>query len=258
MAAANGGSFKDGFIGGAIGFGVGLAFGPAGVAIRGTAADSIAARTAIAAVGGGVGSKLAGGSFADGAYSAAFFHLFNSELTFEKEEFDGLWVISETDLSEPDGLRFGDNYQGFTSYYDFASGKTIVTHQWQHHGSTYSAAPWEFFLGGSAAMAGGRSVVAPGFRDLGINMAGYSHVTGRVYYDRGMIRLTAEFRNESWRLTLRKTAYHEGFHRAVAPINAGIRSLFGMEKTPYHTFKSWRYVEEAFADAWGWVGGTLR
>jgi hypothetical protein len=80
MAAANGGSFKDGFMGGAIGFGVGLAFGPAGVAIRGTGADSIAARTAIAAVGGGVGSKLAGGSFADGAYSAAFFHLFNGEV----------------------------------------------------------------------------------------------------------------------------------------------------------------------------------
>jgi hypothetical protein len=40
---------------------------------------SIAARTAIAAIGGGVGSKLAGGSFADGAYSAAFFHLFNQE-----------------------------------------------------------------------------------------------------------------------------------------------------------------------------------
>jgi hypothetical protein len=43
-------------------------------------ADSIAARTAIAAVGGGVGSKLAGGSFADGAYSAAFFHLFSTEI----------------------------------------------------------------------------------------------------------------------------------------------------------------------------------
>jgi hypothetical protein len=79
MTAANGGSFKDGFIGGAIGFGVGLPFGAAGVAIKGSGVEAIAARTAIAAVGGGVGSKLAGGSFEEGAYSAAFFHLFNNE-----------------------------------------------------------------------------------------------------------------------------------------------------------------------------------
>jgi hypothetical protein len=31
-------------------------------------------------LGNGVGSKLAGGSFAEGAYSAAFFHLFNNEV----------------------------------------------------------------------------------------------------------------------------------------------------------------------------------
>ena len=79
MTAANGGSFKDGFIGGAIGFGVGLPFGGAGGMIQGTDLGSIAARTTIAAIGGGVASKLSGGSFADGAYSAAFFHLFNSE-----------------------------------------------------------------------------------------------------------------------------------------------------------------------------------
>ena len=80
MSAANGGSFKDGFIGGAIGFGVGLPFGGAGGMIQGSGPGAIAARTAIAAIGGGVGSKLAGGSFADGAYSAAFNHLFNNEL----------------------------------------------------------------------------------------------------------------------------------------------------------------------------------
>jgi len=97
MAAANGGSFKDGFIGGAIGFGVGLPFGSAGVALRGTGADSIAARTAIAAVGGGVGSKLAGGSFADGAYSVAFFHLFNNEL----EVLNQLLVKGNENLARP-------------------------------------------------------------------------------------------------------------------------------------------------------------
>ena len=77
MAVANGGSFKDGFIGGAIGFGVGLPFEGTGGMIHGSGPGAIAARTAIAAVGGGVGSKLSGGSFADGAYSAAVFHLFN-------------------------------------------------------------------------------------------------------------------------------------------------------------------------------------
>ena len=40
---------------------------------------SIAARTAIAAVAGGIGSVALGGKFADGAYSGAFFHLFNNE-----------------------------------------------------------------------------------------------------------------------------------------------------------------------------------
>lgn len=80
MNAANGGSFKDGFVGGAVGFVVGLPFGAAGGAIKGVSPAAIAARTAIAAVGGGIGSKLSGGSFADGAYSAAFFHLFNEEL----------------------------------------------------------------------------------------------------------------------------------------------------------------------------------
>ncbi len=74
MTAANGSSFKDGFIGGAIGFGVGLPFGGAGGMIHGTDLGSIVA------IGVGIASKLSGGSFADGAYSAAFFHLFNSEL----------------------------------------------------------------------------------------------------------------------------------------------------------------------------------
>lgn len=42
-------------------------------------AAGVAMRTTVAAVGGGVGSALSGGGFADGAYSAAFFHLFNNE-----------------------------------------------------------------------------------------------------------------------------------------------------------------------------------
>jgi hypothetical protein len=99
MAAANGGSFKDGFIGGAIGFGVGLPFGGTGGMIKGGGLGAIAARTAIAAVGGGVGSKLAGGSFADGAYSAAFFHLFNSELENLQEGLRRSWEGAKAALS---------------------------------------------------------------------------------------------------------------------------------------------------------------
>ncbi len=41
---------------------------------------AVAGRTAIAAVSGGVAAVATGGKFADGAYSAAFFHLFNAEL----------------------------------------------------------------------------------------------------------------------------------------------------------------------------------
>lgn len=42
--------------------------------------QGVALRTTIAAVSGGVASALTGGKFADGAYSAAFLHLFNDEM----------------------------------------------------------------------------------------------------------------------------------------------------------------------------------
>jgi len=87
MSEANGGSFRDGFIGGLIGAGIsgitsripGLSglYDEASATYRSVA--SIAARTAIAAVSGGIGSVALGGKFADGAYSGAFFHLFNNE-----------------------------------------------------------------------------------------------------------------------------------------------------------------------------------
>ncbi|MCX6855945.1 MAG: hypothetical protein NTV80_13680 [Verrucomicrobia bacterium] len=82
MSEANGGSFRDGFIGGVLGAGM------TGIGMKlygGTALATsdkvwaIAGRTAIAAVSGGLGSMALGGKFADGAYSAAFFHLFNNE-----------------------------------------------------------------------------------------------------------------------------------------------------------------------------------
>jgi hypothetical protein len=81
MTAAQGGSFKDGFIGSLIGAGVSAVTGavfPGLDAIEG--AKGVLIRTAIASISGGAASALAGGKFADGAYSAAFFHLFNAEL----------------------------------------------------------------------------------------------------------------------------------------------------------------------------------
>lgn len=77
MSEAMGGSFEDGFIGGVSGAGVAGAFGNA---FSGVSEEiGVLGRTAVAAVGGGVASVLSGGKFADGAFSAAFFHLFNNE-----------------------------------------------------------------------------------------------------------------------------------------------------------------------------------
>jgi RHS repeat-associated protein len=78
MSEALGGRFKDGFIGSLIGSGVshmsGAMFGPVWGRI------GVIGRTAVSALSGGTASVLAGGKFADGAYSAAFFHLFNDEM----------------------------------------------------------------------------------------------------------------------------------------------------------------------------------
>lgn len=80
MSAAQGGNFKDGFIGSLIGAGVSAVTGAAFPGIeRIDGATGVLVRTAIASLSGGAASALAGGKFADGAYSAAFFHLFNHE-----------------------------------------------------------------------------------------------------------------------------------------------------------------------------------
>jgi RHS repeat-associated protein len=84
MSEANGGSFKDGFIGSLIGAGVtsltGFFFGGFANAL------GIVGRTALAALSGGTASVLAGGKFAAAAYSAAFFHLFNDEFGGKHKE----------------------------------------------------------------------------------------------------------------------------------------------------------------------------
>jgi hypothetical protein len=70
-----GGSFKSGFIGGVIG----KASGVATNGIGGASPMAITLRTVTAAVFGGLASEATGGSFADGALSAALTHLFNDE-----------------------------------------------------------------------------------------------------------------------------------------------------------------------------------
>jgi hypothetical protein len=82
MSMAMGGTFKDGFIGSAIGAGVSHITGalPFMEDLQGSGAVKVIARTAIASISGGVASVLAGGKFADAAFSAAFFHVFNKEL----------------------------------------------------------------------------------------------------------------------------------------------------------------------------------
>lgn len=80
LAELNGGSFKDGFIGGAVGHwagGIGeSAFGD--VATH-TDWSDIIGRTAISAIAGGLVADATGGDFAQGAMTAAFVHLFNTE-----------------------------------------------------------------------------------------------------------------------------------------------------------------------------------
>ncbi|QLQ32202.1 MAG: hypothetical protein HZT40_12090 [Candidatus Thiothrix singaporensis] len=75
-----GGSFRSGFVGSVAG---GLAHG----------VGSAVSSTLVAAVFGGLAAEASGGSFSDGALSAAMVHLFNDEVKF----FDGAngWVIKD-------------------------------------------------------------------------------------------------------------------------------------------------------------------
>lgn len=83
---AMGGKFKDGFLSAAVSTAIGhvlSATGAYGAMQMGEVGDGIVSntiqRTAVAAVIGGTTSVLSGGDFANGAYTAAFQHLFNAE-----------------------------------------------------------------------------------------------------------------------------------------------------------------------------------
>ena len=79
MSVIQGGEFLAGFAStaaGAIGGMVGLAAFPIG---KTPYATGFIGRTAIASIAGGVGSRLSGGKFANGAVTAAFAHMYNAE-----------------------------------------------------------------------------------------------------------------------------------------------------------------------------------
>ena len=77
LSEAFGGDFKSGFFGAFIGHTVGARL--KGM-FPGRGFGMVAGRTAAAAVSGGIAAKLGGGKFENGAISAAFAHLFNSEV----------------------------------------------------------------------------------------------------------------------------------------------------------------------------------
>ncbi len=79
---AMGGKFQDGFLSAA----AGAAATHTGLygKFQGSGIDKVAGRTAVAAVIGGTASALGGGKFANGAWTAAFQHLLNSEAIFNK------------------------------------------------------------------------------------------------------------------------------------------------------------------------------
>ncbi len=94
LSEAFGGDFKSGFIGAFVGHFAGAELISQ---IGGTSLGAIAARTTIAAVAGGIGAKLGGGKFENGAVSAAFSHLFNNEMTASQKRSEikgkyGFWV----------------------------------------------------------------------------------------------------------------------------------------------------------------------
>jgi hypothetical protein len=166
MSAAQGGSFKDGFIGSVIGVGV-TAVGSSlsgGLPLYNpnnpnySSAAFVVGRTAIAAITGGLASMAAGGKFADGAFSAAFFHLFNAEYEIA---FGGKKYVGYTS----DSIEL-DTHEGF-SYQMEKNGKYLG----------YCHAEAQFFTGApdSGNTAGGPTLAE--LIDAGVSMDGLAFST---------------------------------------------------------------------------------
>ncbi|MFC5050071.1 toxin TcdB middle/N-terminal domain-containing protein [Rubritalea spongiae] len=77
IAELSGGDFGDGFVSGFSGSIAGSLM--KGSSIDGAGSDKLIARTAVAAVAGGMAAEITGGSFINGAHTAAFVHLLNNE-----------------------------------------------------------------------------------------------------------------------------------------------------------------------------------
>ena len=79
ISELRGGNFQSGFVGAVAGSVAGGASGRVMGSLG--VASNVGSRTAVAGIFGGLAAKASGGSFADGAVSAAFTHLFNYEAT---------------------------------------------------------------------------------------------------------------------------------------------------------------------------------
>jgi RHS repeat-associated protein len=98
-SAAMGGKFQDGFLSGAVSA-AGAVAGLYDTPLKGNA--GVVARTVMAGIVGGTASAVGGGKFANGAYTAAFQHLFGeSSAAAQRPISSGRWPITS--------LRFGLN-----------------------------------------------------------------------------------------------------------------------------------------------------
>ena len=103
ISELRGGNFQSGFVGAVAGS---VAGGASGRVMNSFGTSNLGTSTTVTAIFGGLASKASGGSFADGAVSAAFTHLFNDG---KKSRFPSAKVILENfEFSEKgDKLSWG-------------------------------------------------------------------------------------------------------------------------------------------------------
>ena len=138
VSEASGGDFVSGFIGGAVGSAAGSLMDWSGTgednfarAMRSEGAGGVLLRTSMAAAVGGTAAQLSGGSFANGAISAAFVHLFNDEM---RARFTSKSIPEyDTNHDDPKGsvsggiLEWRDSKGGVLAVYNINSGGYKMT-----------------------------------------------------------------------------------------------------------------------------------